>query len=188
MATFSEILQIEKKRSDAKDWNVIHLFKEGNFYRAYEWSAWLIATVAYSDEARKETPDRKPLTVSRKKIKSGDGDYTFVGFPLKSIEKFIPHHTAFIPVNDSQIDVSIELPATKDELSAVVLEQAFSSWKQQFPISEDSAKKEGGHQAGSARGLTAIMSQILSYPLESKTPMDNTAFISAMKKQLAALL
>lgn len=36
MAKISEILEIEKERSDVNTWNVIHLFKEGGFYRAYD--------------------------------------------------------------------------------------------------------------------------------------------------------
>lgn len=189
MAKISEILEIEKNRSDVNTWNVIHLFKEGGFYRAYEWSAWLIVTVAYSDEVRKGTPDRKPLNVSRKKVKSGEGDFAFVGFPLKSLEKFIPYQTGFNPISDTQIDVSIELPATDTELSLETLTQAFEEWKQPIPISEDKPKKEGDDQVrASPRSLTGIMSQVLSYPLESKTPMENMAFISTLKQQLAALI
>ena len=36
----SEILAIGENRKDSQTYNVIHLFKEGAFYRAYE-SAWL---------------------------------------------------------------------------------------------------------------------------------------------------
>jgi hypothetical protein len=32
----------------------------GDFYRAYEWSAWLIVAITYNDRVRKETKDRKP--------------------------------------------------------------------------------------------------------------------------------
>lgn len=189
MAKISEILEIEKERSDVNTWNVIHLFKEGGFYRAYEWSAWLIVSVAYSDEVRKGSADRKPLNVSRKKTKSGDNDFAFVGFPLKSLEKFIPYQTGFKPINDTQIDVSIELPATDTGLSLEMLTQAFEEWKQAIPISEDKTKREADDQArASPRSLTAIMSQVLSYPLENRTPMDAMAFLSTLKQQLAALI
>lgn len=87
MAKISEILEIEKNREDAAQWNIIHLFKEGGFYRAYNWSAWLIVAVAYNDEVRKNSSDRKPLNVSRKKTKNGENDFAFVGFPLKSLER-----------------------------------------------------------------------------------------------------
>ncbi len=41
MANTIEILEIERKRIDTGDFATIHLFVEGSFYRAYEWSAWL---------------------------------------------------------------------------------------------------------------------------------------------------
>ncbi len=41
MAKTIEILEIERKRIDTGDFATIHLFVEGSFYRAYEWSAWL---------------------------------------------------------------------------------------------------------------------------------------------------
>jgi len=187
MAKISEILEIEKERTDASTWNVIHLFKEGGFYRAYNWSAWLIVMVAYSDEVRKDSPDRKPLNVSRKKVKNGEGDFAFVGFPLKSVEKFIPHYTDFKSVNDTQLDISIELPPTETELSHELLEQTVEEWKQTIPITEDRPKRDADETARTApRSITAVMAQVLSYPLEAKTPMENTAFISTLKQQLAA--
>lgn len=41
MAKLSEILTAEKQRQDAAARLVIHLYQEGSFLRAYEWSAWL---------------------------------------------------------------------------------------------------------------------------------------------------
>ena len=41
MSQLKEILSIEQERSSLEQCAVIHLFREGTFYRAYEWSAWL---------------------------------------------------------------------------------------------------------------------------------------------------
>jgi len=46
MSQLKEILQKEKERDSVEQCMVIHLFREGTFYRAYEWSAWLFATMA----------------------------------------------------------------------------------------------------------------------------------------------
>lgn len=43
-AGIKDILDIEQERSEPKDWQVINLFQEGSFYRAYEVSAWLCHT------------------------------------------------------------------------------------------------------------------------------------------------
>ena len=42
MAGIKEILEFESERNDRERQRVIHLFQEGSFYRAYEWSAWLM--------------------------------------------------------------------------------------------------------------------------------------------------
>ncbi len=46
MSQLKEILEREKDRSSLEQCGKIHLFREGTFYRAYEWSAWLFTTMA----------------------------------------------------------------------------------------------------------------------------------------------
>ena len=41
MAQLKEIFERESQRGTAESCTVIHLFQEGTFYRAHEWSAWL---------------------------------------------------------------------------------------------------------------------------------------------------
>ena len=41
MAQLKEILEKEKERASLEQCAAVHLFREGTFYRAYEWSAWL---------------------------------------------------------------------------------------------------------------------------------------------------
>jgi hypothetical protein len=61
MAKIADVLQTERNRQAPTEWNKIHIFQMGDFYRAYEWSAWLIVAITYNDRVRKETRDRKPL-------------------------------------------------------------------------------------------------------------------------------
>lgn len=58
----------------------IHLYKEGTFYRAYEWSAWLCVNYVKHD-----------MKVTHKKTKTSL-DFTFVGFPVTSLEKYVPEN------------------------------------------------------------------------------------------------
>ena len=188
MAKIGDILDIEKDRTDNNKWNIIHLFKEGGFYRAYEWSAWLIVTFSYTDDVRKESKDRKPLAVSRKKINKSDNDFTFVGFPLKSLEKFIPNSLNFTPITDTQIDIAINIPVDND---FDTLSNMFEEWKNNIKI-QDTKKKHEKEVSDDIiikpHTITYIMSQVLSYPLEQKTPIENMEFISLLKQQLAAIL
>ena len=82
MAQLADILQQERERDTADKWGLIHLFKTGTFYSAYEWSAWLIAVITFNDEVRMATKDRKPLTVTRIPMKDSDETFCRVGFPL----------------------------------------------------------------------------------------------------------
>ena len=67
MSQLKEILSIEQERSSLEQCAVIHLFREGTFYRAYEWSAWLCQR--YFTE----------LKVTHRLLKGGE-DIVFVGF------------------------------------------------------------------------------------------------------------
>ena len=94
MAKIADVLATERNRQQPTEWNKIHLFQMGDFYRAYEWSAWLIVAITYSDKVRhQQQGDRKPLKVSKKTLASGGSDFCFVGFPIKSLEKFVPERT-----------------------------------------------------------------------------------------------
>lgn len=189
MAKISEILDIEKDRNEQDKWNIIHLFKEGGFYRAYNWSAWLIVTFSYNDDARKETKDRKPLAVSRKKMKSTETDFVFVGFPLKSLDKFVPSNIGFTPITDTQIDVTIDL-SYNDDVTYESLEEEYETWKDSIKMSEEKQKYEetvSDSVTITPRSISSIMSQVLFYPLESRTPIENMEFISMLKSQLASL-
>lgn len=192
MARIQDILDIERQRTEPETWNVIHLFKEGGFYRAYEWSAWLIVVIAYNDEVRKQSQDRKPLSITHKKVRNSEDSFLFVGFPLKSLDKFIPNQTNFEAVTDTQIDVTIQLPDEICELGYDHLADTFGKWKQEQPIQEPKSKPEDHpsdhNQQKAPRTITGIMNQILAYPLEQRTPMENTIFISTLKQQLSELL
>ena len=43
--TNQEIQAIEANRHDLSSWNVIHLLRDGNYWHANEWSAWLMSVV-----------------------------------------------------------------------------------------------------------------------------------------------
>ena len=192
--SIAEILEIERNREESSTWNVIHLFKEGSFYRAYEWSAWLITVVSFNDAVRNGTQDRKPLTVTRKKDKNSDGTFVFVGFPLNSLDKYIPNGIEFKPISDNQIDIQIELSADIGEVSFDAISKKIDEWKDGVPIKEEKQKKGKSDEStpfvmSSDRpmSITGIMTQIIAYPLEQKSPMEVVAFVSIIRKELAML-
>ncbi len=42
MSQLKEILEKDKERGSLEQCAVVHLFREGTFYRDYEWSGWLL--------------------------------------------------------------------------------------------------------------------------------------------------
>ena len=87
MGKIIDILEAERKRPTAADFDVVHMYKTGQFYTAYDWSAWIISVISYTDAVRMQTKDRHPLAVTRIKIATSEQTFCKVGFPFKSIEK-----------------------------------------------------------------------------------------------------
>jgi hypothetical protein len=185
-------LEFEKLREDAESWNKIFLHKDGKFFRAYEWSAWLIKTLVCSEAFQKERGDVKILAANRYVTKKGE--YVSVGFPLESLSKYMPNYedVDFETIED-YATFTVEMP-NEEDVTYEALQAAFMEWKQSLPEKDT----RGGQKAtrstarvdseGSRVGMFQILSQVMSYPLESKTPSDNAEFIASLKRQLAALL
>lgn len=89
MPTMKDIFEVEKNREDASQWNVIHLFREGSTYKAYEWSAWLCREHGTTDEHLQQV-GAKRLNPVHRNVKNTGGSVIFVGFPFASIDKFLP--------------------------------------------------------------------------------------------------
>lgn len=108
-------IEYDRLRQEPGTWNKVILHREGKFYRAYEWSAWLIKTVVCTEAFQKERGDAKPLSCHRQKNKSGE--FAMLGFPVESISKFIPTHKDMYPLPDSPDDIGIEIdiPLQGDE-------------------------------------------------------------------------
>ena len=146
MAKIEDVLKIERERSQSTTWNEIHLFKVGEFYRAYEFSAWLTAVVSFNDHVRQQTKDRQPLKATRTVIAHTDDTFCFVGFPVKSINKFIPQREDFIAVDDKHLLIKIPHELFADVLQEVNYDSlvfAFNDWKN--PAGEREKEKRKKH-------------------------------------------
>ena len=70
MAAIKEILEFEADRTDREMQRAIHLFQEGSFYRAYEWSAWLMCRCLHE------------FKVTHRRMKGIEQSVTLIGFPV----------------------------------------------------------------------------------------------------------
>lgn len=193
MAKLEEVFVVEADRKEADAWNKIHLFKMGDFWRAYEWSAWLIAVITYNENVRQATKDRKPIHVTRMKRTDIDGTYCFVGFPVKSVEKYIPERENFENVSDKHVTITISLPQPNDgtTLSFERMNEAFEKWKDGIELTERNKKDSKATVTTSQPQQPmggGILSQIMAYPLSERTAIENIQFIQSLKQQLSAIL
>jgi len=139
------------------------------------------------------TRDRKPIHVTRMNRTDVEGTYCFVGFPVKSVEKYIPERENFESVGDKQVTITINLPQPNDGsmLSYERLNEAFESWKEGIELTE--RKKRDERPVAVAQQQTqptggGILSQIMAYPLSERTAIENIQFIQSLKQQICAVL
>ena len=90
--TIADIIELENNRKSPDSFGRIHFIKEGNFYRAHDVSAWLITMMPFSEAI-------KNVSIIAKKLKDGYID-AFIGFPLTSLDKYIPNDgsVTFVPI------------------------------------------------------------------------------------------
>ena len=196
MANLEKVFKQEWDRENPAEWNKIHLYKMGDFWRAYEWSAWLISAVSFNDNVRMTTKDRKPIHVTRmRRTDVEDATYCFVGFPVKSVEKYIPKRETFESIDDKHVVITIALPTPTDgsEVTFERLKEAVEKWKENYEIKVQKPKKEKPSAAPGPMAVArptgaGILAQIMSYPLAEHTAVDNIAFISSLKNQITAIL
>jgi len=180
----SEIIAIESARQDSETFNVIHLLKEGDFYRAHDWSAWLMTTFPFGEA------QEKPLKVIAKKLKDGYID-AFCGFPASSIGKYIPQGMEFKAISDVQIDVKTEIPAEIGEVSFDNLNSMKEEWKNSLPLQEGKKQKredrEAQEYAPRFMRMSDIIGRLVSLPMEDLSPREAFEILRDLRRQAIAL-
>ena len=78
---------IDAQRETAEQRHIIHLFREGKFFRAFNYSAWLLSEYVYNETYRNSINAQNPISVTRN-TSQNDGEYIVCGFPVHSIEKY----------------------------------------------------------------------------------------------------
>lgn len=181
MAKLQEILEKEKVRGSDSECRTVHLFQEGTFYRAYNWSAWLCT---------RYISQFKP---TRRQMKNSEESFVFVGFPVDSLHKFVPEGEQYVQNEDKSVDFVIPqslLPSVSDMAQPT---SEYGNWKQCVPLTESKPKEKSGNVlsellvAGST-DVKSILKKILVYPLEQKSLIDNTIFLTELKQQVATII
>jgi len=88
-----DIYEFETNRNNELDKYKIRFFREGTWWRAYEWSAYL------SHNFPNGLDENKKLLVTKKHYKELNADLVVVGLQLKSFEKYFPN----IKIDDNSL-------------------------------------------------------------------------------------
>ena len=186
MSSIKEIIEAESSELSDGHRDILHLHREGSFYRAYEWSAFLACRYLHEFKANKRV------------FKGLEQPVAFIGFPETSINKWMPEGAEQTAIEDKHLAIRLpEMLFAGD--TAEVLDAAFAEWKEAIPLSETQAKgdkksksqADNGIVTGNMEGgvtLTSVMQRILAYPIESKSPLESMAFLADVKRQLAAMI
>jgi len=122
MAAITEILEFEDDRNDREMQRVIHLFQEGSFYRAYEWSAWLMCRCLHE------------FKVTHRRMKGIEQSVTLIGFPVTSLSKWVTQYIGRHDVSDKHIILTLPEDAVTDMADEGKAAESFAEWKSNQPI------------------------------------------------------
>lgn len=182
--TIEEIVKIEAARKEPEQWGVIHFIKEGDFYRAHDWSAWLMAKFPFGEAAA------KPLKVIAKKMKNDYID-AWCGFPASSIRKYIPDSLSFSAEDNAHITVAINLPTEIMEEGYEGITAMKEEWKNSLPLQESKKQRredrEVAEQAPRITRMSDIAARLVSLPLEDMSPREAWEYLRDLRRQVAAL-
>lgn len=185
-------LEYEKLRQEKDSWNKVILHKDGRFYHAYEWSAWLIKTVVCTEEFQRQRNDNTILLAQQFITKNNN--YVMLGFPVESLSKYIPDYVDVAALEGDDLEITISLPQD-DDVTYEAVRAAFEEWRNGCPVKEHAKNAgknvlKGVSQAAvlSRSGMFQIVAQVMAYPVEKSTPAENIEFISNLKQQVAQLL
>lgn len=188
--TLTDKFAREKERKDISDWKKIYLYREGTFLRAFNASAWLLATFVYNDEFRKQVGGKQPLQVQHL-ISKNNGDYIFAGFPVASLDKYVTMCDKRDENSDVVIltmcDIIVPLFQTVEEY-----EEAYAKYLASLPPAKEKKDKpkqqqsfnseDDGANVMASGGLFEILRSIVAYPLEEKTPLETVDEFRRLKR------
>lgn len=183
--TIAEIIELESARKEPEQWNIVHFVREGNgFYRAHDWSAWLLKAFPFNDAIAN-------MGVTAKRLKDGYID-AFVGFPATSLTKYIPNaQTAgFTPIDDSHFTVTVELPVEIGDVSYENLNRIKEEWKANLKVTDKKQQREERELQDKAPKITRIsdvLSYIVSIPMEDISPREAYDILKDLRRKVSAM-
>lgn len=155
--TIQEKLDSEQSRPD----RTILFLGEGNFYKAYQESAWLACSLLHRFKA------------FRRFVRKAGCEVVYIGFPKSSLEKFVAGRRYEMKDDTVQVYLNDDEPELSED---------YATWLASIPIISlnNSTEKQDS--------LRALCQKVLDYPLEESTPMACVVFLAELRKQIKEIL
>ena len=181
---------IDAQRETAEQRHVIHLFREGKFFRAFNYSAWLLSEYVYNEAYRNSINAQNPISVTRN-TSQNDGEYIVCGFPVHSIEKYrggleynvIDETRATITMPEFSIEMEgDDYQKSYEEFAAGIIKK---------PKKTDEQRQFGKSDLdGNVRslGMIDIIRKANNYEIAEHTPIEVMLFFEEIQKDIHRLL
>ena len=155
--TIQEKLDSEQSRPD----RTILFLGEGNFYKAYQESAWLACSLLHR------------FKTFRRFVRKAGCEVVYIGFPKSSLEKFVAGRRYEMKGDTVQVYLNDDKPELSED---------YATWLASIPIISlnNSTEKQDS--------LRALCQTVLDYPLEESTPMACVVFLTELRKQIKEIL
>lgn len=144
--------------------NTIRLIKSGEFYRAYNHSAWLFCCCIAEHK------------VMRKYVKSLKSDVFYVGFPEKSLFNNIGERCS------TKTDYGFDVELFVNELPS---EDGYLTWTASVETEHASAGNYNSLPLAGAAAEKEVIRLLKEFPLERKSMVECAVFLAELRKLLS---
>ena len=181
---------IDAQRETAEQRHVIHLFREGKFFRAFNYSAWLLSVYVYNETYRNSINAQNPISVTRN-TSQNEGEYIVCGFPVHSIEKY-RGGLEYNVIDENR--ATITMPEFSIELEGDDYQKGYEEFAAGItkkPKKTDEQRQFGKSDLdGNVRslGMIDIIRKANNYVISEHTPIEVMLFFEEIQKDIHRLL
>lgn len=160
MSSLKEIITEESSNT-----HYVYLYREGIFYKAYDRSAYAWSKYICSYE------------VKHRYIKSIGAEVLSIGFPVKSLESKLEGHQ--YEINDER-KVVVKLGEKE-----IIDPQSYERWREEICVAATNVVRENEVEYVDLdkRNNDDLLTEIISFPIETSSPIDCMMFLSELKRR-----
>ena len=188
-----DIYEFEHNRNYDSDKYTIRFFREGTWWRAYEYSAYLAHNFPNGIE------EDKKLLVTKRHYKDLNVDLVVVGLQLKSFEKYFPNiriNDNSFSLEDGYMDVNMEDFLNNDIEKLENCKKVFENWKDGFkiPVKTDEKYNKNDKTCDSTGNPTGknevykVLHEISDWQISNKTLVESITFLNYIQTKVKKIL